>query len=86
MTRKFTVLQEHQVDNICIRLVETDIASFAITYHDDGNLAAIVHRAKDFGCARALFRQSIEVVGNLGLVHPGWKRPATIKQIPINGD
>lgn len=80
----FTIIQQQQVANICIRLVETDIASFAITFRDDGNLAAIAHRTTDLACARALFRQSIDVVGNLGLVHPGWSKP--IKQIPITAN
>jgi hypothetical protein len=79
----FTVIQEQQVENICIRLVEQNVASFAITFCDDGNLAAIAHRTSDYVCARRLFAQSIEVVGNLGLLHPAWRKPAA-RDVPIN--
>jgi hypothetical protein len=79
-----TIIREANADGICIRLIEQGIASFAITFND-GSLAAIAHRTTDFACAEAWFRQSIEIVSDLGLTHPAWKKPS-IKHIQINGE
>jgi hypothetical protein len=69
-----TVLQQTTTAGIRIRLIEQDIASFALIY-DDGMLYAIAHRTVDLACAQIMFKRSV-VLAERGLTHPAWKRSA----------
>lgn len=65
------ILYEATVDGIRIRLVEQDIASFAIVYSGDG-MHAIAHRTTDRACATQAFNRSVEIAA-LGFEHPAWR-------------
>jgi hypothetical protein len=77
------ILCETHKAGIRIRLIEQNIASFAIVY-SDGELHAIAHRTTDFACATTMFNRSVEIAA-IGFTHPAWKKPS-IKHIQINGE
>jgi hypothetical protein len=69
-----TVIEEATPEGIRVRLVDADIASFAIVI-DDGVIYAIAHRTADFACAQTMFKRSVVLAGR-GLTHPAWRKSA----------
>jgi hypothetical protein len=70
-----TVLEEATADGVRVRLIEQGIASFAILYADQSNLAAISHRTTDLARAKQLFERSVMLAAR-GFTHPAWRKQA----------
>ena len=65
------ILQQSIQGDITVRLIETDVASFAILYQG-GNLHAVAHRTADRACAHATYNKAVELA-SIGFTHRAWR-------------
>jgi hypothetical protein len=68
-----TLYEAHTDTGVRVRLIEQGIASFAILYTDQSNLAAIAWRTSDFVAAKQAFTRAVEIAA-LGFTHPAWRK------------